>query len=344
MTGVERVRRAIHFGGPDRVPFWGVESPDFTEEVNLGPSLTFEPASEAELRRRVKGDYDILRQNEWGSISGGFLGKPGGEPVAPAFDDWDQADAFQWPDVTDPRRYEQGRRVFAANTDGKYNLVVCPGVKTGLSSLFYGMRTMERYLLDMGLHQEEMIAFQEKGSAVDIQCLRLWKEAGAHGVLICDDLGTQERLLASPESWRRVFRPFQHRWLEAGHELGLDMILHSCGYIWDLIPDLIDVGWDVLQIDQPRALGIQSLGQAFGGKVCFYCPVDIQATLPTGDKTRIQAEARDLMHMLGRFDGGFMAKDYIDWKACGIDDQWAAWARQAFLRDGSYPFDIPEAK
>ena len=337
MTGRERVRRAIHFDSPDRVPFWGKDSEDFTPEVNLAPSFTFSPRPDEELRPRVKLHYDILTENECGSISGSFSYKPGGETVAPAFEDWSQAADYRWPDTDDPRRVEHARAVFAA--DDRYRLVVCPGVATGLTMAVYGLRTMEGFFEDVALHPDELIAWQESGLERDLRNLRNWAALGADGCLVCDDLGTQDRLLLNPKTWRRVFKPFVTEWLAEAHRLGMEMILHSCGYIWELIPDLIEAGWDVLQLDQPRALGIEKLGAEFGGQVCFYCPVDIQKTMPTGDREAIESEARLLIHELGRFNGGFMGKDYGQWATIQIPDEWTDWAREAFYRYGKYPLD-----
>ena len=123
MTGRERVRRAIHFRGPDRVPFWGEGWEDFTPEVNLGPSLRpFTPLPQEELRKRVTGAYEVLTQTPSGAIVGSWKDKPGGEVVAPAFEDWAEADHVPLPDTDDPRRYEKAAAVFDADADDCYPL------------------------------------------------------------------------------------------------------------------------------------------------------------------------------------------------------------------------------
>jgi hypothetical protein len=196
---------------------------------------------------------------------------------------------------------------------------------------------MERFFEDVALHQDDLIAWQERGLDQDLRILRMWNDLGADGCLCCDDLGTQDRLLLSPVTWRKVFKPFVQEWIAEAHRLGMEMILHSCGCIWELIPDLIEVGWDVLQLDQPRLMGIENLGHEFGGKVCFFSPVDIQKTMPTGDRALIEADAQLLIRELGDFNGGFMGKDYGQWATIQITEEWASWARQAFYRYGRYP-------
>ena len=51
--------------------------------------------------------------------------------------------------------------------------------------------------------------------------------------------------------------------------------MHSCGYIYEIIEDLIELGMDVLQFGQPALYGIERLGREFGGRITFWCPVEI---------------------------------------------------------------------
>jgi len=82
---------------------------------------------------------------------------------------------------------------------------------------------------------------------------------------------------------------------------------HSCGYVYEVIGDLIEIGADMINLNQPSLLGVEKLAADFAGRVCFFCPVDIQRTLMNGTVEEIRAEAKDLIDLLGRPDGGFVA-------------------------------------
>ncbi len=114
----------------------------------------------------------------------------------------------------------------------------------------------------------------------------------------------------------------------------MHMILHSCGFIYEIIGDLTGAGVDVLQLDQPALLGIERLSNEFGGKVSFYCPVDIQKAMQTQDKAIIQQEVRSMIKLLGAGGGGFIAKDYPQWDAIDVKEEWAQWARDVFINEG----------
>ncbi|MHB1459365.1 MAG: hypothetical protein ACYC0V_20840, partial [Armatimonadota bacterium] len=98
--------------------------------------------------------------------------------------------------------------------------------------------------------------------------------------------------------------------VEEAHRCGFHAYWHSCGDIWDIIPDMIEIGVDILNLDQPTIFDIRRLGETFGGKLCFCCPVDIQNTLPNGDEKLAREEASLLIESLGSHNGGFVGKAY----------------------------------
>ncbi|MFW6062227.1 MAG: hypothetical protein ACOC93_05405, partial [Planctomycetota bacterium] len=119
-------------------------------------------------------------------------------------------------------------------------------------------------------------------------------------------------------------------------ERGLRVIMHSCGKMTAVIDDLIECDIDVLQFDQPRLHGIDLLADRFGGRVTFWCPVDIQRTLQTRDPEQIRAEARLMIKRLGGFGGGFIAGRYPQDEALGLPPDYQDLASDAFAEFGTY--------
>ncbi|MBN1558189.1 MAG: hypothetical protein JW951_08590 [Lentisphaerae bacterium] len=326
------MKRALRFEGPDRVPFWWVGDPcDMTTDVARSPSATFTPLPDDELRRRVPGFHGELFQTEWGNIRGKLASRLSTvETVRSAFQSWDELAALRFPDLDAPERYETARARIA-QAGNRYRFAWFGSFYFGT---LYNIRKMEDLLLDLGLYQDELIAFCERLEPIFFGSLEQWKGAGAEGIMFGNDLGLQDRLLMSPQTWRAIFLPFHRRFYEKAHNLGLDVFMHSCGYIRDIIPDLVDAGLDCLQFDQIGIYDLDDLARTFGGKIAFFCPVDIQAVMPTGDRARIEAAAHELVQKLGAFNGGFLAKDYPQWDAVGVQPEWAAWMRGAFRAAG----------
>ena len=152
-----------------------------------------------------------------------------------------------------------------------------------------------------------------------------------------DDWGTERSSWISPAKWREVFKPRYKRIIDTAHSLNMHYFFHSCGYILKIIPDLIEIGVDVLQLDQPELLGINRLGKIFGGKICFFCPVDIQKSLQMKNSERIREIAKQMIKELGGFNGGFMAKEYPQLEAVNISQEKVEITYEIFEQYGKYP-------
>jgi len=171
-----------------------------------------------------------------------------------------------------------------------------------------------------------------------------YAELGVDAAAFADDWGAQNGLMVRPQLWRDFFKPRYAKLFESAHNCGLHVWMHSCGYIYDVISDLVEVGVDVLLLDQPELLGVERLGESFGGKVCFRCPVDIQRTMAKGDLGDISAAAVELMWHLGNFRGGFIGGTYggptsnvLKFVPEGFDRAW-----RTFRRHGKYPLRPPK--
>jgi hypothetical protein len=113
-------------------------------------------------------------------------------------------------------------------------------------------------------------------------------------------------MFISPKLWREIFKPRYKRQIDIAHECGLDVYFHCCGYIYDIMPDFIEIGLDVLNPGQPNINGIKRMGENFSGKMCFACPVSYQTTGISGSKEDIYREIEDYAECLGNRGGGLI--------------------------------------
>jgi uroporphyrinogen-III decarboxylase len=129
------------------------------------------------------------------------------------------------------------------------------------------------------------------------------------GFSFSDDWGTQLDTFISPKLWKEFFQPRYTRIFQAAHSFGWHVWMHSCGRINRVIPNILEAGANVLNLEQPRALGIEEIGRDFAGKVAFSTGCDIQHTLPTATPEIIRAEAALLLERWGTPTGGFILAD-----------------------------------
>jgi len=327
----EMIRRCLEFTGPERIGYDFV-APQPSDFVHAGASEGLPDIPEEQdptIRQEVPDFPGHLHRDPYGNIWGQLTDRYKGEVVKGALQDgWHKLEGYTLPDYASPALFRRAAERFAAEPD-KYRLGGLPGFPF---AIMRDMRRMDHFLMDVLINEGEVLRLNEQIVAMLIGVMDRYAEIGADGLIFAEDWGTQDRLLVSPTTWRKIFGPSFRLLVEHAHARNLHVLMHSCGDIHEIIEDLVEVGIDALQLDQPALTGVERLAHEFGGRIAFYSPVDIQKVMQTGDKAAIQAEARKMMDLLGGFCGGFIAKDYPQWDAINVREEWAQWARDEFLR------------
>ncbi len=141
--------------------------------------------------------------------------------------------------------------------------------------------------------------------------LRIYEQAGGNIMFsyVAEDLGSQEDLLYSPEQIREFFIPHMKRMIDLAHGAGVFAFHHTDGAARKIIPDLIEVGMDVLNPIQWRCKGMEREGlkRDFGDKLIFHGAVDNQYTLAFGTVEEVRREVIDNLRILGEGGGYIIA-------------------------------------
>ena len=129
-------------------------------------------------------------------------------------------------------------------------------------------------------------------------------------VSIGDDMGIQTQAFMSTDLYRRMVKQHHKRYIDAiRRHSSAYVVLHSDGAIFDLIPDLIDAGVQVLNPIQTNAVGMdpERLKSEFGRDLRFWGGIDTQRVLPRGTPDEVAAEVRNRVADLGRGGGYVLA-------------------------------------
>jgi len=292
-TGRDLVARAIRFEGPQRLPISLPEryGSDFAG-VGMSPSPDARPS---------------VGIDEWGTVWANIgvcdLGQVKDFPIK----SWSDLDELEIPDINEPRRW---RQLDGARDRAKDKFLLGSGIS--LYERVHFIRGLENTWADIHEAPDELGRLIDILVEMNLVAIARYAEAGADGYIFCDDWGLQDRLMISPDDWRRIWKPPYARIYRAAHQAGMLTFLHSCGHIVDILDDLIEIGLDVIQMDQQENMGLELLSQRFAGRITFFCPVDIQTVMCHGSSEEIRAYCRRMVKLLGRPDGGFIAKWYGD--------------------------------
>ncbi len=293
MSEREIVRRTILFQNPERL---AVDLPG-----EYGSDIAWVDMNPSPDARPKKG------RDEWGALWDNIRASNLGQVKDVPLKNWADLANLSIPDIEEPSRWEKlegvreelGKKFIIGRGISIYERVhFIRGLANTWTDIYDAPEKL-RELLDILVEMNLMAIERYAGLDID-------------GYFFTDDWGLQNRLMISPDKWREIWKPCYKRIYAAAHDMGIFTFLHSCGYIVDILDDLIEIGLDVIQMDQHENMGLELLSERFAGRITFYSPVDIQNTMVYGSLDEIRAYCRKMVALLGRPQGGFIATWYSD--------------------------------
>jgi uroporphyrinogen decarboxylase len=191
-------------------------------------------------------------------------------------------------------------------------------VRFRLGSFFeqaWALRGLEQFMLDIGMGSPIAGYIMDRILEVHLENLRAVLDLAGDRldmVYTYDDVATQNSLLISPKSWRKLVKPRHRKILDLIHSYGKPAMYHCDGAVAPLIPELIDIGVDVLNPIQPDSKGMDPAGlkATYGQQLTFHGGVDIIRTLPRGTPEQIRSEVRARVQTLGQGGGYIMCSSH----------------------------------
>ena len=176
---------------------------------------------------------------------------------------------------------------------------------------YKNLRGMEQAFVDLILEPEIAHFCLDKLFGLAYEMTRRTFEQVPGKVNLCyvaEDFGSQEDLMYSPEQIREFFVPRMKRMIDLAHQAGAYVIHHSDGAVRKILPDMIEIGIDILNPIQWRCPGMEREGlkRDFGDNVIFHGGMDNQYTLPFGSEDEVRQEVKDNIELLGP-DGYILA-------------------------------------
>jgi uroporphyrinogen-III decarboxylase len=126
-------------------------------------------------------------------------------------------------------------------------------------------------------------------------------ELGVDMIWTGDDIGGQHAMIFSPQSWRKFLKPRLAEFVATlkRQNPAIKIAYHSDGCFYPVVPELIDIGVDILNPVQPRSMDPALLKKQYGEQLCFWGSVDEQHTLPFGTPEEVRAEVLSRLRTLG---------------------------------------------
>ncbi len=319
MNSKERVYASLHRENPDRVPIWMWFHPETAEILAKTleiPARYVSTAMEDDVRQTwVANNYameGIVHQHDgethtdqWGVkwVKEGPFNQIEHYPLADVTDE--KILNYQFPYDKIPELLQNMEPVIALKDEYFIGCDVSPC----LFELICRLRNMENAIIDFLLNPHIMDSLLEK--ATDF-AVKISQEAvnrfDIDWLWTGDDIGGQQALIIDPDTWRTAIKPRLKRILDVGKQKGLWTAFHSCGEIRPIIPDLIEIGVNVLNPIQGNCPGMNAaeLKKEFGRELTFMGGVDTQNLLPNGTAAEVAKTTEKLIDVMTADGGGYI--------------------------------------
>jgi uroporphyrinogen decarboxylase len=169
----------------------------------------------------------------------------------------------------------------------------------------WALRGYAQMLTDLATKPELVEAILDIPYQYHLTAARKLVQLGVDMIWVGDDVGAQRTMLISPAMWRRFLKPRLAGFIAAikGINPRLKVAYHSDGCIWPIIPDLIEIGLDVLNPIQPASMDPAEMKRKYGDRLCFWGTIDEQHTLPFGTPETVATEVSERLRTVGAGGG-----------------------------------------
>jgi len=315
----ERVLKAIRFEGLDRPPLRHQDILPSTFQRHgqalydlfdkYPPDiLSLTPAMPASYNPPYVEQPDTGRRwmDEWGCLWAS-LDDTMGQVLRSALANWDNLAKYQLPSADDPHMFAGPLKTRLQSQD-KF----CTGkVAFGIWDRIMFLRGGQSALIDLASEVDKVKQLADRILEYNLALIQQWAVVPeppyrVDGIYITDDYGLEKGLIMSPNTWRDIFKPRYAEMVQTAHEASVIVQFHSCGDIRSILPDLVEIGIDILGPLQAPPLSIEDIGREFRGEVTFLGFIDSKELLHNGSPQQVAECVLECIETLGTSKGGYI--------------------------------------
>jgi uroporphyrinogen decarboxylase len=332
MTSRENILLGLRRREPERVGFDFTLSPALHEEFKrrTGREDYAEyhrfPVRGVDINAtRLKTDFSVYyetlpsgtRPLDW-NPEWGVMGAPGAtahfqEMLHPMgnFTSVEQLAQYPWPDFLADYRWEGVAE--RARALKERDLVCAAFMEMTIFEIAWYLRGMDSFMEDLVCGEDLAMALIDRLTEIRVGMARRYAGAGADILMLGDDVATQVDMMISPELWRDTLKPPLGRVIRAAREAKPDILIfyHGDGNMERILPELIEIGVDVLNPVQPECMEPVKMKERYGDSLAFWGCIGTQTTMPFANPKEVQQKVRDLIEAVGKGGGLFLSPTHV---------------------------------
>lgn len=209
---------------------------------------------------------------------------------------------FSFPDPSDVFRYSYYEQRIKENPDKfvvadlGFSLFERAWILAGMENVLVGMIDSPQFI-----HTLFDRILEYNLSIIENACRN-----GIDAMRFGDDWGSQFGLIMGYDMWNEYIKPRIAEMYKLTKSKGKYVIIHCCGKIESILPDLIELGVDLFNPFQPEVMNVYDIKKRYGEKLSFFGGISTQQLLPFGSVSEVQDECKRLLEFIGK-NGGYVA-------------------------------------
>ncbi len=262
------------------------------------------PSVQISIARPEERAKEHIQKDQWQCVwhyPGNYLE---GQVIEHPLNSWEKFSEYQPPSPDDYTDWESARKVIEeAKRKGN---IAAGSVEHGFLYLkMTYIRGFENFMIDLAEKNKNLYLLRDMITHYWIEVVKKYVNMGVDVIYFGDDLGHQDSLPMKPTVWREFIKPAMKKIFDPCRENGIEVYLHTDGYIVDIIPDLIEIGVTILN-PQDLVNGLDNLYKLAKDKVCIDLDIDRQKITVFGKPEDIDQHILRCIKTLGSPNGRLM--------------------------------------
>lgn len=333
MNNRERFLMTLQGKEPDRPPVFATLTPQMARKLSGYLGIPYEEPLDSLLSTRISHMQLLLQlgndavgvaacapsdqptekledgisRNEWGMVfkEKGLYNEFYQFPLSEAHYPEDIG-RYPFPDPNAPGRLTMAEKMIRQYKD---SFVIIGDLETTVYETAWYLTGLDKLLMDLMLEAPYIDPLLDRIMAINLETGLQLIRKGVDMIWAGDDFGSQHGMMIDPATWRKYFKPRMKYIFEAFRKENHDIKIawHTCGSVVPIIPEMIEIGLDILNPIQPEARGMDPLflKNEYGRDLIFFGGISVQELLPYGRPEKIRDEVNRIVDILGK-NGGYI--------------------------------------
>lgn len=265
--------------------FRNLDTPDFIDEWGVG-----------HIRGKNKESYHFSRM----------------VPPMRNFTTTEEINQFPLPDLMADYRWSGIAEKVSQLKDSDY-ITINGDIFISIFETAWYLRGLDTMLMDFILNPELANTCLDRITNILCQVTRRYAEIGYDVIVYGDDVGTQLGMMMSTDTWRTYLKPRLKKVIEVAKSINPEILCyyHSDGNIEAIIPELIEIGVDILNPIQPECMDPVKIKKLYGDKISFWGTIGTQSTMPFGSIDDVKRTTLEMINTVGNNGGLVIAPTHL---------------------------------